>query len=413
MPLPAPSTRCPRRAVLAAAALPLSHPLRAKAAPPRRLFFTSRGKTGLVNEDGSGLRYLNLRAPRQVTWQPGPFLPDGRVIFLSMEERRDGPGRPFDEYYHLTPTRLWLYHPDREALDEICTRDRLAPFITPQLVLSPERLLIQVIRRGVGQVYSVNLDGSDPREFTRAGDGLPYGLSLSPDGRRVAYHLASPEGYQVWTCDPDGGNRVRVAAAPGHLYFGTAWSPDGHWVLYADCLHREDPGHDWADVCIGRPDGTEHRVLTEGQSMWFAATYGPPGNHGGGSNVPAWTPDGAIIFPRRLPGSKVPWEYRQDRRDVDHFNRDFRPEGARGGVGLCRLDPRTGKVQMLTTARAGLWDFRATPSRDGARLAFCRADTGGSPGIWVAGASGRHPRLLTRGLDERGADHPRWLPRPA
>jgi len=25
-------------------------------------------------------------------------------------------------------------------------------------------------------------------------------------------------------------------------------------------------------------------------------------------------------------------------------------------------------------------------------------------------ADGRHPRLLTRGLDHQGADHPRWLP---
>jgi hypothetical protein len=33
---------------------------------------------------------------------------------------------------------------------------------------------------------------------------------LSPDGKRVAFHLASPEGYQVWTSDVDGGNRVRT-----------------------------------------------------------------------------------------------------------------------------------------------------------------------------------------------------------
>ena len=26
---------------------------------------------------------------------------------------------------------------------------------------------------------------------------------------------------------------MKVAAQPGHLYFGTSWSPDGAWVLTA------------------------------------------------------------------------------------------------------------------------------------------------------------------------------------
>ena len=67
----------------------------------------------------------------------------------------------------------------------------------------------------VGQIYSMHLDGTDAREFTRAAEGMPYGFSLSPDGRRVAFHLASPQGYQVWTSDLDGKNRVLVAAKPG------------------------------------------------------------------------------------------------------------------------------------------------------------------------------------------------------
>src|SRR5690348_13929010 len=94
-----------------------------------RLFFTSQGRTALINADGTGLRYFDFKVPDQVTWQPGPFLSDGhRVIFLSMEERRDGPGRPFAEYYHKTPTHLWIYDLQRDALTEIAKRDRLAVF---------------------------------------------------------------------------------------------------------------------------------------------------------------------------------------------------------------------------------------------------------------------------------------------
>ncbi|WZO98842.1 serine/threonine protein kinase [Isosphaeraceae bacterium EP7] len=382
----------------------------AQAARPSRFFFTSKGKTSLVNADGSGLRTFEFDKPGQATWQASPLFPDGRrAMFLSMEPRRDGPGKSFEEYYTQTPTHLWIHDLESGSLEEICTKDRLAPFITPALLLNDDRLLIQVVRDKVGQVFSVRLDGSDPREFTAAGEGLPYGLSLSPDGTRVAFHLAGPEGYQVWTSDLEGKNRVRVAAQPGHLYFGTSWSPDGRRILYVDCHAGEDPGHDWADVCVGRPDGAEHKVLTSGQSMWFAATYGDPKTRGGGSNVPAWTPDGQILFPRRLPGSKVAWEYQPQRPDTDHFNRDYKPDLARGGTEICRLNPDNGQVSPLTHSDPPTWDFRASASRDGRFIAFCRAKTGEAPAIWVMDADGQNPRRITQGHDNQGADHPRWL----
>src|SRR5438552_7173626 len=256
-----------------------------KAPAPARFFFTSQGKTGLMNADGTGLRYLDFKIPGQATWQPGPFFADGRrVLFLSMEPRRDGPGRPFEEYYTQTPTHLWIYDLESGSLKEIATRDRMAPFYAPQLLLGDERMLVQVVRNKVGQTFSMNLDGTDAREFTRAGEGLPYGLSLSPDQRRVAYHLAGPAGYQIWTSDIAGGNRIKIAGQPGHLYFGQVWSPDGNWLAYQDCQPGQDPGHDWSDVCVSRPDGSEQRVLTERGAMWFGATYGNPANRGGGSN---------------------------------------------------------------------------------------------------------------------------------
>jgi TolB protein len=305
---------------------------------------------------------------------------------------------------------LWLHDLDAGTLTEIGTGDRLAPFYTPSLLVSDDRMLVQVVRDSGGQIFSMNLDGSDAREFTRLGEGLPYGLSLSPDGRRVAYHLASPEGYQIWTSNVDGSDRVRVAAHPEHLYFGPSWSPDGKWLLFQNCHFLSDLGHDWSDLCLARPDGSGLLTLTEGQAMWFGATYGNPQQRGGGSNVAEWTHDGQVLFPRRLPGSKVPWEYQPQRPDTDHFNRDYKPDLARGGVQIARLDPRTGTVTALTEAIPGTWDFRASESPDGRSLVFCRAETGGVPAIWVADADGQNPRLLVRGLEGHGADHPRWLP---
>lgn len=365
----------------------------------------------MIGADGRGLRYFDFKVPNQATWQPGPLFPDGRrILFLSMEPRRDGPGRPFEEFYTQTPTHLWVYDLERDTLEEVATKERRAVFYTPALLLRQDRMLVQVVRDRVGQIFSMNLDGSDARAFTRAGEGLPYGLSLSPDGRRVAFHLASPQGYQIWTSDPDGADRVRVAADPEHLYFGTSWSPDGQWILYQDCHFRQDPGHDWSDLCIGRADGSEHRVLTRGQVQWFGATYGNPADRGGGSNMPTWTSDGCLLFSQRLPGSKVAWEFQAERPDTDHFNRDFKPELARGGTEICRLNPRDGTITCLTHSNPPTWDFRPGESPDGGQFAFCRAATGGVPALWVADHDGRNQRRITQGVDERGADHPRWLP---
>lgn len=124
----------------------------------------------------------------------------------------------------------------------------------------------------------------------------------------------------------------------------------------------------------------------------------------------SWTQDNQILFSRKLPGAKVPWEFQPQRPDTDHFNRDYKPELARGGAEICRLDPRDGNVHRLTHCNPPVWDCRSSESSDGRLILFCRAETGGMPGIWVMESDGRNPRRLTDGLEGQGADHPRWLP---
>ncbi|MDA1272827.1 MAG: serine/threonine protein kinase [Verrucomicrobia bacterium] len=376
-----------------------------------RFLFVSNGKTLMMNADGTGRRVFDFTVPDQVTWQPSGFFSDGRrILFLSMEERRDGPGRPFDEYYTQTPTHLWIYDLESDALTEIASRNRMAVFYTPELLLGDDRLLVQVVRNRVGQIFNMNLDGTDAREFTHAGEGLPYGTSLSPDGQRVAFHLASPSGYQIWTSDLEGRNRILIAGDKEHLYFGPRWSPNGEWLAYQACRYHADPGHDWADVCVSRPDGSEQQFLTEGQIHWFGATYGGSDRRGGGSNMLAWTRDGAILYSRKLPQSKVPWEYQSQRRDTDHFNRDFKPDLARGGVEIWRLNPNDRASRRLTHCEPAVWDCRASQSDDGELIIFCRAETGRMPGIWIMDSDGGNIRQLTDKLQSGGADHPRWMP---
>ena len=238
---------------------------------------------------------------------------------------------------------------------------------------------------------------------------MPYGFNLSPDRTRVAFHLGGGEGYQVWTSDLEGKQRIRIAAKPGHLYFGPSWSPDGRSIAFVDCQPGEEPGHDWADLCVARADGSGYRNVTTGKQMWFYATYGDLKTRGGGSNLLGWTTNGEILFPRRFAGSEVAWRFQAARPDVDHFNRDYHPELAHGGTEICLLNPVTGRAVGISKASRPFWDFRPTQSRDGRLIAFCRATTGHAPELWVMNSDGSNARLITRGIEDRGVEYPRWL----
>jgi Tol biopolymer transport system component len=378
-----------------------------------RFLFTTQGQTALMNSDGSGLRYLSFDYPHQISWQPVDHFSDGRrVLLLSMEERQDGPGRPFTDYYHQTRTHIWIYDLDSGELTEVEDRERLAPFYAPLLVLpGDERLLFQVVRRGTAQLFSMRVDGTERRELTPEGESFPYGLSLSPDGSRIAYHVSGPppHNYRIFSANLDGSQPTVVAGQPDHLYFGTSWSPDGEWILYSDIHPRTDPGHDWANLCIGRPDVSEHRVLTSDASHWMSAAYGTPANYGNGSNMPRWMPDGSLLFSRKTPNAIPPWRYDANLPD-DHFQRAFEPELSTGGSHLCLLNPTTGAMKPLTESVENQWDFRAAPQPDGNGILFCRAKVGETPSIWLTNSDGTEPRRLTQGIGDKGADHPRWLP---
>jgi len=156
-----------------------SNGLRAKANPDEsqrlaKFFFTSKGQNGHRQRRRNRPALLNFDKPARRPGNQGQLsLMGGVWVLLSMEPRRDGPGRPFEEFYTQTPTHLWIFDLESGSLEEICDKDRLAPFVTPALLLGQDRILVQVVRKKVGQIFSVRLDGTDAREFTRAGEGSP------------------------------------------------------------------------------------------------------------------------------------------------------------------------------------------------------------------------------------------------
>ena len=353
------------------------------------LFFASDQRLGAIRTDGSGECYPDFGLPGQRQWRLGYVSPDGREAEL-----------------HAPDTgKNYCYDFVAKTLREIPQRRGLP-------LAGGTRSLHESNGDNVFSLYTTDLAGGN-REDVYSTTGFAYCVALSPDSRQAAYHITNnPKrpGYEICVVGLATRKHVVIASDYRYLHFGPAWSPDGQWLLYQRCEYQQDPGHDRSDLCLSRADGSEHRVLTTGQRHWFAAAVGTPERHSSGSNMPVWSPDGRrVTCALLLPDSRTAWPWAADRPDTDHFNRDYHPELARGGTQICQLDVRTMRVTPLTHDDPPTWNFRLAWSPDGSRLAHMRAEVGGLPELWIREADGSRPRLLTRGLNGTGADHPRWV----
>jgi len=302
-----------------------------------RLLFNARGKLGVIdffdrqNNPETRVWYPMLDAPSEVSnidhWGWGPIFRDRRRAIVSGYE--SGPA---------WEGRIWVHHwvydlEEDRMIEPIVQKNRPAPFMVCNHLLPDEdQLMTGPVIDGKQRIWIMDLDGANAREITGDRDGFVYGAHLSPDGRQLAYHatmLAHRDSYCIYVSDLNGDNKKEIAAAQGHLYFGPVWSPDKQWLIYQDCHYPDDPGHDWADICLGSPDGRRHQKVTTGQLQWFATSYGDPETRGGGSNMAQWTPDGKrVTYTRAEPGSRTAWQYQANRPDTDHFNRDYLPKQA-------------------------------------------------------------------------------------
>lgn len=262
----------------------------------RLVAFSSSNRIGVVNADGSGERYLEFPVPGQARWAPGPRFQDGRRVILTSYEDVTISRVVTGEVV----THTWVYDLGSGAIEEVLTRAKIAPFTYCHTLLPGEtRVAVNAVIQGEERIFTMDLDGGSPREVTAAGEGYSYCVTLSPAGDRFAFHVTGskladsrqaswfqPGHYSINTLGVDGQNRTLVAGSPGHLYFGPRWSPRGDWLVYLDCHSAVDPAHFWSDICIGRPEGSEHRVVTTGRITGLALPLAPAKNAAEGPTSP-------------------------------------------------------------------------------------------------------------------------------
>jgi tricorn protease len=97
-------------------------------------------------------------------------------------------------------------------------------------------------------------------------------LSLSPNGSRLA--VAEVAGQQLWTMNPDGSERRKLAESPFDIYYD--WAPDGNWLA---CDIRDSWGNN--DIWIVDESGEREAYNLSRHPNW-------DGN-------PRWSPDGRVL----------------------------------------------------------------------------------------------------------------------
>jgi eukaryotic-like serine/threonine-protein kinase len=178
---------------------------------------------------------------------------------------------------------------------------------TPQIGL-PDQIAFASDRRGIPQIFLVNMNGTGLKQITDMQDGACQ-PDWSPDGARLIFISPCPkylESYplaSMFIIDADGSNLTPLPNIPGGDY-DPAWSPNGNEIAFTSLRSGGKPK-------IFLMDLTDESVklLTE---------------EGAGNMQPSWSPDGKeIVFITNRRGPRQVWFMDADGGDQRLFSRSM------------------------------------------------------------------------------------------
>src|SRR4051812_7226438 len=105
---------------------------------------------------------------------------------------------------------------------------------------------------------------------------------FSPDGKRIVFVSSRSGSPEIWVCDRDGQNLVKLTSLEARELAYPRWSPDGRQIGFS----MRQAGGSNTDIFTIRADGGELKRLTGGR---------------GNKSRPAWSPDGGFAISSKLP----------------------------------------------------------------------------------------------------------------
>lgn len=157
--------------------------------------------------------------------------------------------------------------------------DNLVTDIYPKYSPDDKKIAFQ---REDRQIWTMNVDGTNPTQLTTPAQGTNRPGSWSPDGSQIVFQTNRTGNDEIFKMNADGSNPVNLtnfpapAGQPGSRGFDRfpAWSPDGTKILW-----RSDRSAN-PDLWTMNPDGSAQTQLTSNPSE---------------ESGPAWSLDGKQI----------------------------------------------------------------------------------------------------------------------
>lgn len=273
-----------------------------------------------------------------------------------------------------------------------------------------------------GDIFTMNPDGTGTKQLTSLGPNNEAGPeSWSADGEQFVFNEYPNFGAgQLWLMNVDGSNQHLLLAEADYGEYDPSFSPDGNWVAFERCQNANNS----CAIYRIRTNGSNLTAVTNFQLEVndFFPTYSPDGNgiafysyaRGGvlgavyvidlsGSNI-------RRITPTALGGWFPQWS--SDGEEITFITHCCNPQNrdvwqiSSDGTDLSRL---TGGAATDLQAPVDYYDSNPSSSPDGRAVVFqqYRVSTN-SVGIFVVNAGDEHPG--TPLLIKPNAFSPKWSP---
>ena len=209
-------------------------------------------------------------------------------------------------------------------------------------------------RTGKPSLYFQRAGGS-PVSLVQGGD-MATGVTYSPDGKRIAYALASGESAQIWVASADGSSPKKLTDTPYFINTSPSWSPDGLRLAFVS-NRAGSP-----QIYTMSAEGTGAKRLT------FQGEY---------NQTPDWSPRGDLVA--------------------------FTARDERGGFDIFTVSVETGKIVRVTQGQGH--NEEPTFSPNGRQIIFASGRNGG-PHLFVSTLDGTVQLPLP--IDKGSYSTPSW-----